>query len=252
MGIEIVKESRFMVESAESELDYWKNPEGVPIPVDELDFLLTPDHVEAAIVRDLGAEVLRYQEEHKGTPNEITKAVAITMGGLLPASYLDDVLQVNGKSIEFGLIGVSKYPDGPESGNIMVPNITHPLDIDVKGHTVLLVDDLTDTGDSLNFTKGELKEEGAKQVLTFVTYAKPAALEVITPDFFFGVLDQDTWIITPRELIETMRKRVPHWQHEHKRLFDEELNYDMCSEWLINSLGYPEYVVDNFLPMAWQ
>jgi len=66
--------------------DFWRQPDGVAIPFDDLKFLYIPDQVEALMVADIARQVYEYQIEH--IDDQITKAVMITMGALLPGVLL--------------------------------------------------------------------------------------------------------------------------------------------------------------------
>ena len=70
------------------DLEFWRKPEGVRVPDDELSFLLVPDAVESAACLELAWQVHDYQDQHQGTPEQVTKALMVTMGGLLPGVWL--------------------------------------------------------------------------------------------------------------------------------------------------------------------
>ena len=45
----------------EIDADFWRKPEGVSVPDDELDFLLVPDAVEALAIAEVAKQVHAYQ-----------------------------------------------------------------------------------------------------------------------------------------------------------------------------------------------
>ncbi|MGB1140945.1 MAG: hypothetical protein ACPG1A_08610, partial [Halioglobus sp.] len=98
---------------ANIDLDFWKQPEGVSVPDDELTFLLVPDSVEALAVADLSQQVHAYQLAQVDGGAPITRALMATMGGMLPGIlFYDHLVQgrpTNTPRIEFGTIGVSLY-----------------------------------------------------------------------------------------------------------------------------------------------
>src|SRR3990170_219276 len=154
------------------DLEYWRHPEGVIIPDDELKFLLIPDAVEAAMVFDLAKHVHAYQREHLGTPHVISKAVMVTMGGLLPGVYLHDHLAwINGRGF---------------------PEVVQDVSIDVGGATTLAVDDLGDFGGTMGFVEELIYKKGAFDVVTYQLYTKPASKVSRQPTFSFGEVPQDT------------------------------------------------------------
>ena len=220
------------------DLNFWRNPEGVNIPDDDLSFLLIPDAVEAAAVFDLARQVHEYQKSHAGESDQITSALMVTMGGLLPSVLLFDHL-VEGRyatvpKILFGTIGVSLYKGpGQRYDN---PLVQHGISIPVSGRTVLIIDDLADHGGTMNFLNKYIVESGARKILTLAMYTKPAAQKVSSIDFCFGVTPQDTWIITPRERVETLVKRVPIWKQSGAS--EKE-----CQRRLVELIGYPPEIV---------
>ncbi|NKB62572.1 MAG: hypothetical protein GKR95_10780 [Gammaproteobacteria bacterium] len=228
------------------DLDFWRQPEGVAVPEEELNFLLIPDRVEAAACFDLAKQVHEYQLDHVGTDDQISKALMVTMGGLLPGVLLYDHL-VEGRDngiakIDFGTIGVSLYK-GPGE-RYENPLVQHGISIPITGETVLVIDDLGDGGGTMKFLSGYVRDSGAHGVLNLAVYMKPRAMEVCGADFYFGEVPQDTWIITPRERVETLMKRVPVWKERGAPIQE-------CARRLIDVIGYDENEVSCYLPRAY-
>ena len=117
---------------------FWENPYGVDVAHDVLKFLYIPDHVSAYIAAKVAHKVYRYQIDNIRTKAQITHAVMITMGGLLPGVLLYDhlawTLNKNIPPIEFGTLGV-KYYAGPGQP-LDQPRIVLPVSIDVKDRVV--------------------------------------------------------------------------------------------------------------------
>ncbi|RLQ23604.1 hypothetical protein DWB85_00130 [Seongchinamella sediminis] len=227
------------------DMEFWRQPQGVGIPDDELDFLLIPDQVEALALSEVAQQVHRYQRQHLDHNEAITRALIVTMGGMLPGVLLYDHL-VEGRDpgvpkMQFGTIGVSLYK-GP-GVRYKNPLVQHGISIPIHGQTVLLIDDLGDRGGTMDFLVNYVTEAGAARVLTAVLYMKPAAMDLCPADFWFGETPQDTWIITPRERVETMIKRVPVWK---QRGADEA----ECYRRLVDIIGYPPGLVNYYLRRA--
>ncbi len=72
--------------------DFWKNPQGTDVEHDSLKFLYIPDHIETYIMTQIARSVYRYQIDNLSTQMQITTAVMITMGALLPGVLLHDHL----------------------------------------------------------------------------------------------------------------------------------------------------------------
>ena len=223
---------------------FWKAPEGVSVPDDELRFLLIPDAVEAMAAFELSQQVHRYQQEQlTSRESPITRALSVTMGGVLPGILLFDHL-VEGRppgtpEIQFGSIGVSLYK-GPAERHAQ-PRVQQDISIDINAAVVLLIDDLGDRGETMRFLSAYVDERGAAQVLTLAVYMKPLAQAICPANFWFGEVAQDTWIITPRELVETMTKRVPVWR-------ERGASQQECHRRLTDIIGYPQPIVDYYLP----
>src|SRR5262245_57281291 len=132
--------------SEEIDGEYWKRPEGVAVPQDALKFLYIPDHVEAFMVAELAKLVYEYQVQNSISGMQMTKAVMITMGGLLPGVLLHDHLAYNPDSripsVEFGTLGVQYYA-GPGQP-LPSPSVIQELTLDVSSQVVGVVEDLVD------------------------------------------------------------------------------------------------------------
>lgn len=227
---------------ADIDLNFWRAPQGVSVPDDELSFLLVPDAVEALAVAEVAHEVHAFQRD---SDDPITAALMATMGGMLPGILLYDHL-VHGRTaseprIDFGTIGVSLYKGPGERHD--KPLVQQAASIPIDDRVVLVIDDLGDRGGTLNFLKEHLAGAGARRVLTLVLYMKPRASTVCPADFHFGEVAQDTWIITPREMVETMAKRVPVWRERGADTAE-------CRRRLVDIIGYPPRLVERYLHRA--
>lgn len=227
---------------ADIDLAFWGKPEGIAVPDDELNFLLVPDAVEALAVGAVAQQVHAFQQDEHAQGNAISHALMATMGGMLPGILLYDHL-VQGRpagtpQIEFGTIGVSLYK-GPNE-RFAEPLVKQDVSIDIDNATVLVVDDLGDRGGTMQFLKEYVAGKGARRVMTLALYMKPKAMEICPSDFYFGEVEQDTWIITPRERIETLAKRVPVWK-------ERGASVEECRRRLCDLVGYPEIEVEQYL-----
>jgi hypoxanthine phosphoribosyltransferase len=227
--------------------EFWKNPTGIEVDFDTLKFLYIPDHVMTYIASQLARSIYRYQIDNIATKHQITRAVMITMGGMLPGVLLHDhlawTLNKNIPPISFGTMGV-KYYAGPGQP-LEKPLIEHELSIDVTDQVVGVIEDLVDLGGTARFVAQHLKgERGATKIVLIAPYMKSSLsgedMEVIS----FGNVPRDTWIIMPREKIETLIKRVPHWRNNGASL-------KVCEENLLR-IGYPRYILDIYLRATYE
>jgi hypoxanthine phosphoribosyltransferase len=173
--------------------------------------------------------------------------VMITMGALLPGVLLHDYVTYATHealpSVEFGTFGVRFY-HGPGQP-LAQPEIIQPLSIDVRGHVVGIVEDLADLGRTAKYVQSVLLSEqyGARETLLIAPFRKTATTNFNMETITFGVVPQDTWIITPRERVETMMKRVPYWA-------EQGATKEECHGNLAN-IGYPSYLLDAWFDVAW-
>lgn len=124
--------------------------------------------------------------------------VAVCRGGLIPARILVDLLearQLASIQVEF-YIGLGETKEEP--------TLKQALALPVGGKRVLLVDDIADTGKSLQYAVNYLKEQGAVEIKTATVYYK--AQSIIKPDFYEK--ETDCWVVFPWEAKETLRKIV--------------------------------------------
>lgn len=125
-------------------------------------------------------------------------AVGITKGGWVPARVLSDLLEIP----ELASVGVKFYLGVAETQN--EPVLTQRVSAVVNGKKVLLVDDVADTGKSLQLAKEHVLQQGATEVRIATLYYKP--LSVTKPDYY----EKETrrWVVFPWETKETIRKIV--------------------------------------------
>jgi hypoxanthine phosphoribosyltransferase len=136
--------------------------------------------------------------------------IAVAKGGLIPARTLTDLLEIQ----ELGYIHIEFYKDINKTRQ--EPTLKQNLTIQVLGKKTLLVDDIADTGRSLNLAKTYLQQQGACQIKTATLYKKPQSST--TPDFYEK--QTASWVVFPWDTKETLRKIIQR-QHGKRRLNHE-------------------------------
>lgn len=121
--------------------------------------------------------------------------VAISRGGLVPAKLFSDALDIR----DLRVIRLSFYVAPGKTAK--KPAILDPLSGSLEGKNVLLVDDISDTGESFRVAIGHLLEHNPLSVKTASMHMKEGS--PFRPDFFFAVNTQ--WIVYPWEKQEFMR-----------------------------------------------
>jgi hypoxanthine phosphoribosyltransferase len=132
--------------------------------------------------------------------------VGVSRGGWPPARVLSDLLDnpnlANVKA-EFYL-GVAETKGEP--------TLTQPVSMGVAGKRVLIVDEVADTGKSLELVKKHIVKQGACEVKIATVYYKPWS--VIVPDYYGK--EASRWIVFPWEIKETIRKIVKKYREKGK------------------------------------
>ena len=122
---------------------------------------------------------------------KIDVVVGIARGGLFSALILADRL-----GAEFDSIRVKSYA----GGYLHEPKLVSDVTQDLNGKTVVVVDDVSDRGETFDFVVNHIKDRySPKDVKTASLFVKPWTK--FTPDVY--VSDTDSFIIFPWELKES-------------------------------------------------
>ena len=133
--------------------------------------------------------------------------VGICRGGWPPARVMSDLLG----NPKLANIGVEFYVDVAKTRS--KPVLTEPVSISVEGKKVLILDDVADTGKTLELVRDHLLNRGVKQVKIATIYYKPWS--VVRPDYY----EKETrrWIVFPWERKETVRNLMRRYREEEVR-----------------------------------
>lgn len=115
--------------------------------------------------------------------------VGVARGGLIPAVRLSHILG----NVELKVIDVKFYNEIEE--RMEKPIITIPLHGSIEGKKAVVVDDVSDTGRTLEVVVEEVKKAGASEVKVACLSMKPWTK--VIPDFY--VFRTDKWIVFPWE-----------------------------------------------------
>jgi hypoxanthine phosphoribosyltransferase len=133
----------------------------------------------------------------RNAPFQPDVIVAIARGGYLPARIVSDYLDV----FDLAEIRVEHY-HGTHKDRIA--RIRYPLTAEIAGKRVLLVDDVSDAGDTLEVAIRHLRDRGEPAELrTAVLHYKTVSR--VTPDFYSEVVHEWRWIIYPWAIMEDLR-----------------------------------------------
>lgn len=136
--------------------------------------------------------------------------VGVTRGGWVPARVLSDLLEIPNLftvRVEFYL-GVAETRKEPV--------LTQRVSVVVTDKKVLIVDDVADTGKSLQLVREHVLQQGATETRIATVYRKPWS--AIKPDYY--ETETRCWVVFPWEIQETIRKIVE--KHGYKTEIDVE------------------------------
>jgi hypoxanthine phosphoribosyltransferase len=157
--------------------------------------------------------------------------VGITRGGWIPARVLSGLLEISNLAtvrVEFYL-GVAETKKEPV--------LTQGVSVGVEGKKALVVDDVADTGKSLQLAREHILKQGATEVRIATVYRKP--FSIIKPDYYEK--ETRSWVVFPWEARETIRKIVE--KHRDKNAVNLE------TAKLVKA-GLPKQLVEKFLKEA--
>jgi hypothetical protein len=120
--------------------------------------------------------------------------VAVSRGGFDPARILCDRLGVR----RLASVQVEFYSGVKDTAE--KPRIIYPLNANVKGQRVLVVDDVSDTGDSLMLVKEHVLAVNPSDLKVATLHIKPWTS--FRPDYHAS--ETEAWIVYPWEPIESM------------------------------------------------
>ena len=137
--------------------------------------------------------------------------VGIARGGLVPSRVLADLLETR----DFAIITIEYYCGINQTKQ--EPILKQCLHTQLTDKKVLLVDDVSDGGRSLQLAKKHLEEQCAKEIKIATLYCKPGT--ITKPDYF----EKETshWIVFPWEARETMTRIMQ--RAEGKRAMGKEV-----------------------------
>ena len=158
--------------------------------------------------------------------------VGIARGGWIPARVLSDVLYAD----SLQNIRIEYYSDVGKKGR--EPKITQPITGSLEGKSILLVDEVADTGDSLYYAIEHVEALGAGEVKTAVLHWKPWSR--VKPDFY--MVQTEKWTVYPWELRESIIALVKVFKKE-----DPSMDLKEIRKKLVFEVGFEPTVADYFI-----
>jgi hypoxanthine phosphoribosyltransferase len=155
----------------------------------------------------------------KDSKLKIDRLIAISRGGLIPARILSDFLQ-----LPISNIVISSYTNLKQ---LKEPEIIEVSEIDLKDKSILIVDEVSDTGKTFIRALKYFQEKPVKNILTCAPYIKPKTK--FFPNFYQKIID--AWIVFPYDLKET-----------YEAFLKEEKNKEKAKEKLLK-IGFKQWEI---------
>jgi hypoxanthine phosphoribosyltransferase len=158
--------------------------------------------------------------------------VGVSRGGWAPGRILSDLLENTHTAnikIEF-YVGIER--------TARKPIVTQPLIEDITKKNILVVDDVSDTGESLKVALDHVVGKGAADVKTATVYYKPHS--IFKPDFFAD--STSDWIIFPWERLEATKLLIQEARSEGRDLSSVRQTLKAC--------GIQDGTIDSLFQLA--
>jgi hypoxanthine phosphoribosyltransferase len=161
------------------------------------------------------------------TKETFDRVVALAKGGLSWNRQLQDLLGIkHTSSIQV------KFYKGINS-TASRPIVIQSLPVTIEDESILIFDDIADTGESLILAKEYLMTHGAKSIKSATLFEKPWSK--FKPDFVGE--STTSWVIFPHDTIENIHLLKDKWGKITKEEFKTRLN----------SIGIEKSLIDFYL-----
>jgi uncharacterized protein len=137
---------------------------------------------------------------------KINRLIAISRGGLIPARILSDFLK-----LPISNIVISSYTNLKQ---LKEPEIIEVSEIDLKDKSILIVDEVSDTGKTFIRALKYFQEKPVKNIITCAPYIKPKTK--FFPNFYQKIID--SWIVFPYDLRETYEAFLKEEKNKEKAI----------------------------------
>lgn len=155
------------------------------------------------VVRDKKIEVLFSSQDIAERNRQLAEEIALSdlknplvisilKGSFVFAADLIRALHNAGLSPEVEFISVSSYGAGTEAGE---PTVLRDIESDVNGRDVILVDDILESGGTLEFTRDLMLARGANRVALVVLLDKPVRRKKAIEADFVGFECPDKFVV---------------------------------------------------------
>ena len=157
----------------------------------------------------------------------------VSRGGLVPARVLSDLYLAEKHKVTLAIMQVGFYSGVDKTHK--EPIIYQDLPGHVYGKKILLVDDVSDSGVSLDYALQYLRMKKPAEIKVATLYFKPWSS--LKPDFY--IEDTSSWIVFPHERMEFIAEQ----------LRTKNLSIDEARNFFVNDVGISKQSVDNYFKL---
>ncbi len=144
--------------------------------------LYTAEMIQKRIA-ELGKQIT---SDLKGEP---VLFVSVLKGAFM---FTADLVRSVSLPVTIDFIGVSSYQGTSSTGNV---RITHDLSTDIRGKNIVVIEDIIDTGRTLDYLLRLLDQRGPKSIRLCTLLNKPEAREVEVKVDYFGFEISNQFVI---------------------------------------------------------
>ncbi|MFX0123945.1 MAG: phosphoribosyltransferase [Candidatus Hodarchaeota archaeon] len=181
------------------------------------------DHIETLTV-----ELFHLVRKDEYSPDIIA---GISRGGLVPARIISDLFLCQSEKPTLAIMQIGFYSGVGKTEK--EPIIYQDLPGHIHGKKILLIDDVADSGISLDFAMKYLNMKKPLEVRIGTLYYKPWS--IIKPKYY--VEETESWIIFPHERYEFMAEY----------LRSREMDDETARNFFMEEAGIPDYSIKQFL-----
>lgn len=146
------------------------------------------DELEAETIQ-LAKKIVDYSQKHK---LKFTKVVVIPKGGYFLGLLLPEMLGFNNDQLMHTPVQTYVQGQGEQTGQLILGPM--PPEKEIKDQDLLIVDEVWDTGMTLDFVVRYLKDRGCRSITVAVLHYKPGRSRVKgkKPDIY--IAETNAWI----------------------------------------------------------
>lgn len=152
--------------------------------------------------QEMGRFAVDLAQKIKQTDDVYDRVVALAKGGLSWNRQLQDLLQIKQTSS----IQVRFYQGINQTAKR--PIVIQSLPVTIEDESILIFDDIADTGESLIMAKEYLERHGTKSIKTATIFEKPWSK--LKPEY--SAQQTEAWVIFPHDAVENIKLLEKKWQ----------------------------------------